>query len=433
MPRNLGACRSPATRRVATRFDSLAPCLDLWGQRDKSRRFVMDVVSTPHPPNPHLFFPLTMPPVRTDALDFDLPEALIAITAAEPRDAARLMVVHRDTGTVEHRRVRDLPELGVLRAGDTMVVNRSAVLPAYFEGARQATGGRVTGLYLQTFPDGTWAVMLETRGKPQPGEAISLGETLELRLIERTGPGTWVAQPCDEKGRSLSPADSLAALQRVGRPPLPPYIRKARKTLGLDEFNEHDAVRYNTVFAEALGSIAAPTAGLHFTPELLQRLDALGVQRAGVTLHVGIGTFLPVRSETLDDHPMHTERFEVPAETLDLLKQTRQRGGRTLVVGTTAVRSLESVLPEVPPEEMETTGLCGGFFGATDLFIRPDTGFEFRYTDMLLTNFHLPRSTLLAMVAALPGVGLERLLGWYEAAIAEEYRFYSYGDAMLIV
>ncbi len=379
-------------------------------------------------PNPRTPVPRTLLPVRTDALDFDLPDGLIATTPAEPRDSARLMVIHRETQTLEHRRVRDLPELGVVKSGDLMVVNRSRVLPAYLEGVRTKTDGKVTGLFLDTEPNGVWSLMIETRGKPEPGETITLGDELNLELLKRTAPGMWSAQPRNATGATLDQGRSFAALQRVGRPPLPPYIRKARKTLGLPELNEADVARYNTVYADDPGSVAAPTAGLHFTPELLTRLDQLEVRRAGVTLHVGVGTFMPVRADHLDDHDMHAERYHVPADTLTALHDTRQRGGRTLVVGTTAVRTLES-LPHPLPDAVERPD---GLAGETRLFIRPDAGFTFRHTDALLTNFHLPRSTLLAMVAALPGVGLENLLAWYREAIEHGYRFYSYGDAMLL-
>lgn len=392
-----------------------------------------------------------MPAMRTADLDFDLPERLIATTPGEPRDAARLMVIDRTDGTIEHRYVRDLPEYvqgggGTkthFRAGDLMIVNQSRVLPAYWEGVRGATGGRVTGLYLDGVDDAeghaVWQVMLETRGKPKAGETLDLvgDEATRLCLVlrERVGPGTWRANPCDGGGEPLSMSGAMAALQRVGKPPLPPYIRKARKAMGLTEFTEEDRERYETVYAaeaktpaESGGSIAAPTAGLHFTPELLSRLDALGLQRFGVTLHVGVGTFLPVRSDRLEDHAMHAERFAVDPEVLDALRKSHEHDRRRLVIGTTAVRTLES-LPHPLPNPTPAPGIAGD----TDLFIRPDAGFTFRHTDALLTNFHLPQSTLIALVASLPGVGLDRLKSWYAEAIARDYRFFSYGDAMLLV
>ena len=223
-----------------------------------------------------------------------------------------------------------------------------------------------------------------------------------------------------------APADTWSVLDAMGVTPLPPYIRKARRLAGMAEQSAEDIERYNTVYAEAPGSVAAPTAGLHFTPELLAALDAAGVRRMAVTLHVGPGTFAPVRSERLEDHAMHAERVEVPDEVVRAMAETRSRGGRVLAVGTTTVRAIESV-PAAAAAKGE------GMLGPTDLFITPDNGFAFRFTDALMTNFHLPRSTLLAMVSALPGVGVERLLAWYREAIDEGYRFYSYGDAMLVV
>lgn len=356
-------------------------------------------------------------PVRTDALDFDLPDELIATTPAEPRDSARLMVVHRDTGMIEHRQVRDLPELGVLRPGDLMLVNQTAVLPAYLTGTRAGTGGKVTGLYLDSPSATQWHVLFESRGKLTPDETITLDDRAALVLETKVDRGQW-------RVRLASADPTPTVLGRVGQTPLPPYIRRQRKKLGLAEVGPGDQQRYNTVYAEQGGSVAAPTAGLHFTPELLQRLADQGVGRAAVDLHVGIGTFEPVRSETLQDHAMHSETFTVAAATAAQLAQCRVADGRVLAVGTTTVRAIESTPDPLPAE---------GYAGSTNLFVHPEVGFTFRYTDLLLTNFHLPRSTLLALVASLPGMGLDRLLGCYREAVAEGYRFYSYGDAMLIV
>ena len=383
----------------------------------------------------------------TSDLDFDLPESLIAIAPAQPRDAARLMVCHRATGEVQHRRVRDLPELGILQPGDLMVVNQTRVLPAFLSGVRTATGGKVTGLYVDrvkptpqtddaapsTPPAESWIVMLEARGKLQPGETVDLLAAEDARPAARLtlraslGRGRWRVGV-----EARGPVDPPRLLGRVGQTPLPPYIRRARQRLGDAPAMSDDAQRYNTVFArgrDLAESVAAPTAGLHFTPDLLGRLESQGVQRSAVDLRVGLGTFLPVQTDRLDEHPMHAEHIEISAATLDALRSARQRGGRVLAVGTTSVRSLESL-----PYPL---GELGSFTADTELFITPqrvaDGRFTFRWTDRLLTNFHLPRSTLLAMVAALPGVGLPRLKGWYAQAIEQCYRFYSYGDAMLIV
>lgn len=366
----------------------------------------------------------------TAELDYELPAELVATEPVSPRDQARLMVVERAADRVTHRRVCDLPEL--LRPGDLLVVNASKVLPAYLEGVRVGTGGRVTGLYLVEAADGNgdagdggrqWRVMLESRGTLQPGERIRFAGDLELELLARESGGAWRAAVHGE-------GDTPTILARAGKPPLPPYIRKARRALDLPELRAEDVERYNTVYAAEAGSVAAPTAGLHFTPELLDRLRAMGVGMASVILHVGLGTFQPIRTERVEDHPIHREWMSVPAETLEQLQATRRRGGRIVVVGTTTVRALES-LPPVLPDPLRTISM------ETALFITPSGAGEpqvtFRYTDVLMTNFHLPRSTLLALVAALPGVGIERLRRYYRLAVAERYRFYSYGDAMLLL
>lgn len=364
--------------------------------------------------------------MKTDALDYPLPDELIATAPAQPRDSARLMLIRRDTQALEHHRVRDLPTLGLLRPGDLLLVNQTRVLKAYLAGTRQHTGGKVTGLFIAGDGSGQWRIMLEARGTLQPGETILLGEDTDhphpVRLIEPVGGGAWRVES-DDHG---TPA---AILERIGQTPLPPYIRKQRRRLGLDEHTDQDTHRYNTVYANRPGSVAAPTAGLHFTPPLLDALDDIGVRRAAINLHVGLGTFAPVRSETLEDHDMHAESFTVPRATLDAIRQTRERGGRLLVVGTTTVRALESL----PDDALTPDAYPQGVTDTTRLFIHPGAGFTFRFTDRLLTNFHLPRSTLLAMVATLPGMGLDRLMDAYAAAVEQRYRFYSYGDAMLIV
>jgi len=365
-------------------------------------------------------------PMRTDALDFELPDELIATQPAEPRDHARLLVFRRDTQTLDHHHVCDLPSLGLFGSNDLMLVNQTRVLPAQLVGKREATGGRVSGLYVDSEAGERWRVMLESRGSLQPGETITLGEDergrATLQLIESIGGGEWWAQLVGED-------DTPAVLERVGATPLPPYIRKQRRKLDQEEINANDPERYNTVYASAPGSVAAPTAGLHFTPALLDALDQIGVRRAAVDLHVGLGTFAPVRSETLEQHAMHAESFTVPPQTLDAIRETRAKGGRLLVIGTTTVRALESL----PQDALDPDAHPDGISTETNLFIHPDRGFKFRFTDRLMTNFHLPKSTLLAMVASLPGVGLEKLMQTYRTAVQERYRFYSYGDAMLIV
>lgn len=358
--------------------------------------------------------------MRTDDLDYHLPDPLIATEPAEPRDSARLMVVRRRPGrpaSIEHRRVRDLTGLNFFRPGDLIVVNRTRVLPAYLRATRSATGGAVRGLFLAATDDGQWRVMLESRGRLQPGERIDLDDRSFLTLDAPLGGGQWRAV-------LTSPMQAAALLEKVGRTPLPPYIRGARKRREQPQWTDADARRYNTVYAREPGSVAAPTAGLHFTPQLLEALAAAGVRRAEVTLDVGLGTFEPIRTDTLEAHPMHHENLRIPAQTTAALRETRARGGRVVPIGTTTVRALESLPAALP---------TGDYTAETDLFIYPGADFTFRFTDALMTNFHLPRSTLLAMIAALPGAGLEEVRRWYRVAIEEEYRFYSYGDAMLIV
>ncbi|MEM7681055.1 MAG: tRNA preQ1(34) S-adenosylmethionine ribosyltransferase-isomerase QueA [Planctomycetota bacterium] len=382
--------------------------------------------------------------MRTDDLDFDLPADRVAVAPAHPRDSARLLVCHRNTGRAEDHHVRDLPDLGVLDAGDVMAVNRTRVVPARFSATRAATGGKVDGLFLGPEPPQPGActpdltteadtpafrLLCHSGGRLQPGEQLDLPDGSAWRLIDKRDAGVWRATFLSSSENKTT-ADPLSALKLVGRPPLPPYILQERKARGLPQDDPQDPERYNTVFAgrnaQDTGSAAAPTAGLHFTPELMDRLSLQGVRRAEVVLHVGLGTFAPVRSDSLDDHTMHSESYLAPAETLDTLRRARSDGRCILAVGTTTVRALESLPPD-------WANLTEDYASQTDLFIRPDTGFGFRLTDALLTNFHLPKSTLLAMVAALPGVGVPRLLEWYRLAVERNYRFYSFGDAMLIV
>lgn len=365
--------------------------------------------------------------MKTADLEFELPPDLLATEPAEPRDAARLLVHDRAAESTSHHRVRDLPSLGFLKPGDLMLVNRSKVIPACFKATRTSTGGKMQGLYLESPTPGTWSVLLESRGKLLPGEKVTLAEDAHLRLTENTGPGQWLAQ-------LESPRDTLQVLAgsdahtAAGMTPLPPYIRKARKQLGLEEVTEKDAERYNTVFqadaARETGSVAAPTAGLHFTPQLLADLKSQGIGFESITLHVGLGTFAPVKAQSLDDHVMHHETFEVSEQVARAIADTRNRGGKIFCVGTTTVRAVESLPADIlkNPRRVQSD---------TNLFITP--GFEFRFVDHLMTNFHLPQSTLLALVASLPNLGLDRLKTLYAEAIAAEYRFYSYGDAMLII
>jgi S-adenosylmethionine:tRNA ribosyltransferase-isomerase len=353
--------------------------------------------------------------MRMDELDYILPPERIATRPAEPRDASRLMVVHADR--VEHRHFRDIGEY--LRAGDLLAVNETRVLPAKLA-LRRRTGAAIHGLFLREIERGIWEAMLRTRGK------VAVGETLEaegyaFELVARQGEGIWRI--------GVTPPDTASAvLQKIGHIPLPPYIERRRREDGGPAESEDDRAWYQTVFAQAAGaSVAAPTAGLHFTRELLTKLATMGVQRAAVELEVGMGTFLPVETETLEAHPMHIERYHVSAATIEALRRARRERRRIIPVGTTAVRTLEATAAEIlsdrPPAEIHA---------ATNLKIAP--GFRFQLTDALITNFHLPRSTLMALVAAFLGDnGVAHLKTLYAEAIEYEYRFYSYGDAMLII
>jgi len=341
-------------------------------------------------------------------LDFDLPEELIAQVPVEPRDASRLLVLPRSGGEPRHLHFADLPDL--LSPGDLLVLNDSRVIPARLVGRRES-GGRVEVLLVEPSPGAPPAGPARWRAMAQASKSIRIGSRLdfdglgaEVEGVEGEG---FYAIRFDRDGQSLD-----QELQRVGRMPLPPYIRR--------EPGDADRVRYQTVVASHPGSVAAPTAGLHFTPELLARLGDRGVAWTTVTLHVGPGTFLPVRARRLEEHRMHSERYDVPAGAADAFKATRAGGGRVVAVGTTAVRTLES--------SFAGDGLRSGT-GRTDIFIRP--GHAFRAVDGLVTNFHLPRSTLLALVCAFGGTS--RILDAYRSAVAARYRFFSYGDAMTIL
>ncbi|UCD75703.1 MAG: tRNA preQ1(34) S-adenosylmethionine ribosyltransferase-isomerase QueA [Phycisphaerales bacterium] len=372
----------------------------------------------------------------TSALDYELPESLIATRPAEPRDSARMLVMHRNSDEVEHRHVRDLPEY--LRASDLMIFNDTQVIPARFLAKRIDTGGKVEGLFLNRQPDSSWQVMLRSNGRLRPSQRIELvdlnakpsGHVLELvGRVEDVGEGfggEWVVRPD-------KPDTALAGLEEVGRTPLPPYIRRARH--GETVADERDRRWYQTVYADPAraGSVAAPTAGLHFTPRLLEAIDAKGVERRQVTLHVGAATFKPIAAATVQAHRMHTEIYEVPPQTLEALRRAKlpadgRQSPRVIAVGTTTVRTLESLPPAADLDPNASQPITG----ETDLLIAPP--YEFRHVDGMLTNFHLPRSTLLALVAAFVTVGgLDRLLAVYAEAVARAYRFYSYGDAMLIL
>lgn len=342
--------------------------------------------------------------MRTDLFDYHLPGDRIAQQPVEPRDQARLMVIRRGEGRWEHRIFADLPDL--LDPGDLLVRNDTKVLPARLIGRRAATGGSWEGLYLRSEADGTWAILAKTRGSPRSGEVFEVDGGLAIRLVEQCDDGSWRVRP-------EAPGTATELLKRFGQVPLPPYIRKGRA-------GPADRDRYQTVFACTPGSVAAPTAGLHFTNELLGRLRDRGVESVDVTLHVGLGTFRPIEVEQIEEHALHAERAVVNQAVADRLNAQRRAGGRIVAVGTTSARTLESAA---------ASSDFRAFDDETRLYVRP--GHVFRGLDGLITNFHLPRSSLLVLVAALIGVDLLRSA--YNEAIENSYRFYSYGDAMLIL
>lgn len=356
------------------------------------------------------------------SLDFFLPPERIAQTPIEPRDAARLLVMGRGSGTLAHHRVTDLP--GLLRPDDLLVFNNSRVLRARLQGRRQH-GGQAEALLLKEVQLNQWECLLKPSARMHVGEKFTLGpeENPVFAVPLERRHETWLVQFSARDG-----ADVRQHLERVGQVPLPPYIK-------LDS----SAERYQTVYARteppageaALDSAAAPTAGLHFTPQLLTKLHESGIATEFVTLAVGVGTFKPVKAHNLEDHRMHAEEYWIPPSTAVAIAAQKARGGRVVAVGTTTVRALESAC--------DAEGLVRAGDGSTDIFIQP--GHRFCAVDALLTNFHLPRSTLLALVGAFIGGrvpaqetrdGVERLLEAYREAIENEYRFFSFGDAMLI-
>lgn len=341
--------------------------------------------------------------------DYTLPPELIAQRPLLKRSDARMLVVHRKLATLEHSHVRDLPQF--LDAGDALVLNNTKVLPARLVGYRTNTRGRWQGLVLGIDSQGLWKILSRTRGKLSEGESVmlidrNLRDHTLLTLVARLPGGQWAARPKTQ----LSAQDLL---NLVGRVPLPHYIREG-------EMVDADVQAYQTVYARHLGSVAAPTAGLHFTEDLLQKLAAQGILQQYVTLHVGLGTFRPIASETVEDHEMHEEAGEVSQSTADKLNVTRASRKRVVAVGTTSLRVLECSYRDHRFHPWK---------GKTNLFIRP--GYEVQSIDALLTNFHLPRSTLLVLVRTFGGDELIRRA--YAVAIEERYRFFSYGDSMLIL
>ena len=340
--------------------------------------------------------------MQTHDFYYDLPKELIAQTPIERRDASRLMTLDRRTGAVGHHHFYDLPDF--LNPGDCLILNDSRVLPARLLGQRLPGGGACEVLLLTDKGDKVWECLVRPGRKLRKGTRLTFGE------------GTLTAEIVDvlEEGNRLVRFDYdgifLETLEKLGKMPLPPYIKQELQ----------DQERYQTVYSKVLGSAAAPTAGLHFTPELLERIQAKGVELGFVTLHVGLGTFRPVSVEDIQDHKMHSEHYYMPQATADLINKTKARGGRVIAVGTTSCRTIESVA--------QREGRFQESAGWTDIFLYP--GCTFQGVDALITNFHLPESTLIMLVSAL--AGRENVLHAYNVAVQERYRFFSFGDAMFI-
>jgi S-adenosylmethionine:tRNA ribosyltransferase-isomerase len=348
--------------------------------------------------------------VLTSEFDYDLPESSIADRPA-PRGESRLLVLDA-RGTERHRRIRDLPE--ILRPGDLVVVNDTRVIPARLFGRRVGVGGvgegKIELLLVEKRGEREWDALAKPGKRTRPGTTLAFEDGLSAEVLAKREDGRHLI-------RFSEPVEGH--LERQGHIPLPPYIKRADES--------EDRERYQTVFAKNPGAIAAPTAGLHFSPELLEELRGQGIEIAAVTLHVGIGTFKPVTAELVHEHRMESERYEISKETAAAIAHARARGGRVVAVGTTVVRTLESAAALAGSGEGEVPAGAG----ATELFITP--GFRFQVVDVLLTNFHLPRSTLLMLVSAFAGPdGRNRVLAGYREAVAAGYRFYSYGDAMLV-
>jgi len=346
--------------------------------------------------------------MRTEDYDYELPESLIAQTPNQERSGSRLLVLDKHSGTCQHDQFVHLPN--ILAPGDLLIANDSRVLPARLFGHKEETGGAIELLLLRPHAEGVWEVLAKPGKRLRAGHTIIFGDgTLSAKVLAGGVDGTRLLR-FSHVGEALE-----TDFERLGEMPLPPYIHEKLE----------DKERYQTIYARAKGSVAAPTAGLHFTPDVFAELSARGVAVEFVTLHVGLGTFRPVQADEIQEHHMHSEWFQVPVALLDRIKEVRARGNRVLSVGTTTVRALESAARARSAADIAGDELITGW---TDIFLYP--GVPFLATDALLTNFHLPRSTLLMLVAAL--TGRERMLQAYETAVAEGYRFFSFGDAMLI-
>ena len=340
--------------------------------------------------------------MKTSDFFYDLPEELIAQTPVEPRNSSRLMVLSRDSGAVEHKHFYNLPEF--LKPGDCLVLNDTRVLPARMYGVREDTGAVVEFVLLRQHGNMLWECLAGPGKKAKEGYKFKFSDKLSAVITEVMPDGNRMIEfQCD--------GDFFTVLDEVGQMPLPPYIKEKLK----------DKERYQTVYSKEAGSAAAPTAGLHFTKEMLESIKKSGVNIAYVTLHVGLGTFRPVKVEDVTKHKMHTEHFYIPEEAADIINETKKNGGRVICVGTTSCRTVESCAARY--------GEIRSCSGDTDIFIYP--GFEFKCMDGLVTNFHLPESTLIILVSAF--AGYDNVMNAYNTAVKEKYRFFSFGDAMLII
>lgn len=341
--------------------------------------------------------------MKTSDFYYDLPEELIAQDPLEDRTASRLLVLDRQTGTVEHKIFSDV--IDYLNKGDCLVINNTRVIPARLIGEKEGTGGKVEVLLLKRRANDVWETLVKPGKKLRPGAKITFGDgRLRAEVLEVVEEGNRLVKFCYE-GIFEEILDSL------GEMPLPPYITHKLE----------DKEMYQTVYAKFDGSAAAPTAGLHFTKELLNKIEEKGIKIASITLHVGLGTFRPVKVDDVNNHHMHTEWYEVNAEAAEIINETKRNGGRVICVGTTSCRTIESVADE--------NGYMKAKTGETDIFIYP--GYKFKIMDGLITNFHLPESTLVMLVSAF--AGKENVLSAYETAVKEKYRFFSFGDAMILI
>ncbi len=352
-------------------------------------------------------------------IDYQLPPELIAQEPAHPRDQCRMLVYHQAAAQIAEHRFYEIAEL--LQPGDLLVFNDSSVLPAKLE-LQRATGARTSGLFVAEREPGRWEMLIKSRGRCKIGEILTVitpagNPDGAVRLIAKDPSGHWQVEVSP-------PLPAAIYLDQRGQMPLPPYIEQARKRSGSRIARDEDRREYQTVYARHPGSLAAPTAGLHFTPAVLDALDARGIGRINITLHIGLGTFAPVTAERLSEHRMHHESFIIQSDAARRLRDQRRAGGRIIAVGTTSVRAMEAAA-----DHILTGDVSQPLSARTDLLIAP--GYEFKLCTGLLTNFHLPRTTLLALVAA--KIGLPALHECYAYAVKNRFRFYSYGDAMLII